>query len=69
MDVKVENRDTLCAGGCGFEHGNGNIVQVTKAHCPVAGGVMAGRPHQTENAFALARGGQRGERAAAEARA
>ncbi len=62
MHVEIENGDPLCAGGGSFEHGDGDVVQVTKAHRPVAGGVMTGRSHQTENAFALARGGQRGER-------
>ena len=62
MHVEIENRDALCAGGRGFEHGDGDVVQVTKAHGPVARGVMAGRAHEAENAFALARGVQRVER-------
>jgi len=46
----------------GFEHGDGDVVQVTKAHRPVARGVMAGRAHEAENVFAVARGFQRIQR-------
>ena len=62
MHVEIENRDALGAGGRGFERGDGDVVQVAKAHCPVAGGMMAGRPHQAENTFAPARGSQRVQR-------
>ena len=62
MHVEIKNRDAFGAGGDGFERSDGDIVQITKAHGPVAGGVMPGRPHQAENMFAVAGGFQRVKR-------
>ena len=62
MHVEIKDRDALGAGRRGFEHGDGDVVQVAKAHRLVARGVMAGRTHEAENIFAGARGLQRIQR-------
>jgi len=64
MDVEIEDGDPFCAGGQGFEDGDGDGVQVAKAHADIARGVMTGRAHEAEGAFAGARRGQRGQSAA-----
>jgi len=52
---KSKNGDALNAGRERFERGDGNIIQVTKTHNAITGGVMAGRAHQAQNGFAASR--------------
>ena len=62
MDVEIKNGGAFRAGRQGFQHGDGDVVQIAKAHRPVAQGVVAGRAHEAENIFAVARGFQRIQR-------
>ena len=55
---KISGDGALCSHGHGFEHGDGDVVQITKTHRPVACGMMAGRAHRAENIFTIARGVQ-----------
>ena len=55
MNVEIKNGDAFCAGRQCFERGDGDVVQIAKAHGFFARGVMAGRAHEAENIFAGAR--------------
>ena len=64
VHVEIKHRHAFGAGGQRFEGGNRDIVQVAKAHRPVARGVMPRRAHQAENRFPGPRGLQRVQRRA-----
>ena len=54
MHVKIKNGGALGAGRQGFKNGDGDIVQITKAHRLFTRSVMAGRTHEAENIFTAA---------------
>ena len=62
VHVEVEDRNTFRAGGEGFEHGDGDVVQVTKAHGAIPHRMMSRRAHEAEHGFAVARAAQRFQR-------
>lgn len=62
VNIKVKNGYVFEAGGNSFQCGDGDVVQVTKAHGFFARGVMAWRTHETKNGFTFARQFQRTQR-------
>ena len=59
VDIEVIDGHALRARGEGFEHGDGDLVQVAEAHCAIAQGVVAGRAQEAEGHSAFAREGER----------
>ena len=62
MHVEVKNADAFRTGGTGFERGDGDVVEVAEAHGFFAQRMVAGRAHEAENRFALARSRERVQR-------
>src|SRR5438874_11605512 len=62
MGIEIPNRDAIRSGFQRIERSDRNVVEITKAHCPVARGVMSRRSHQTERALPAERGASRFDR-------
>jgi len=52
MGIEIPNGDALDAVPQSIERCNRDVIEITKTHRALAGGVMPGRPHQAESALA-----------------
>lgn len=55
VHVKIENSDAFDAGGECLQCGDRDIVQITKTHDLIAGGVVTGGTHKAQGSFTESR--------------
>jgi hypothetical protein len=52
MYIEIKYGDAMGTGGGGLQRGDGDVIEVAKAHGIMAGGMMAGWAHEAENVLA-----------------